>query len=107
MLTDEAVRGRLVDAAESISPLPPATGEVISAKRRILRLSLMAVTVVGLAVAIALSFAAFFTAREVRPSFNVPLLSDTTQVPNLVGMRIGKAKATLEDAKLGGELRDK
>jgi hypothetical protein len=104
MLTDEAVRGRLADVAESISPAPPPTGAVISAKRRILRLSLIAVTVVGLAAVIALSFAAFFTAGEVR-TFNVPLVSDTTQVPKLVDMRVDKAEARLEDAKLVSDLR--
>jgi hypothetical protein len=104
MSKDETVRRRLVEAAESVTGTPPPTTEVISAKRRALRWSVIAATTAGVAAAAVLSYASFFTASAVRP-FNVPFVPDEAVVPHVTGQRLDDATSELDEAGLESEVR--
>src|SRR5215207_2426939 len=99
MLTDEALRQELEEAAESVPPLPPSTHEVLLAGRRRGRRGLLIVALAAAVTATALASIALFGATKVRP-LDIPLVSQPTTVPDVVGMPLREAGQTLRNAGL-------
>jgi beta-lactam-binding protein with PASTA domain len=102
MLTDDAVREELQEAAEAVPPVPPSTTEVLRAGRRRGRRGLFivaALAVAAVAAAIPLAGVALFGATKVRP-LNIPFVAQPTTVPDVVGLSLRQARKNLGDAGL-------
>src|SRR4051812_16805113 len=96
---DEAIRRQLVEVAHAVPQPPPTTDDVLIAgdrQRRRMWLAGAILSVAAVCLFLFLAYAGFYGRAAVYPSFNIPLVSQPTQVPRVTGVSPQVAKDRLE-----------